>query len=94
MKKYHNSSGIDIDNFTRLQIDLVDQQRQLRELQEFIEAKENEKNKRFKSKILNQKKLLKYMYIRIYLSACIMQSFDVQMGHIFVFAVSYGYEIE
>ena len=92
MKKYHNSSGIDIDNFTRLQIDLVDQQRQLRELQEFIEAKENEKNKRFKSKILNQKWLLKY--IHIYLSACIMQSFDVQMGHIFVFAVSYGYEIE
>ena len=92
MKKYHNSSGIDIDNFTRLQIDLVDQQRQLRELQEFIEAKENEKSKRFKSKILNQKWLLKY--IHIYLSACIMQSFDVQMGHIFVFAVSYGYEIE
>jgi hypothetical protein len=55
MKKNLNSSGIDIDNFTRLQIDLVDQQRQLRELQEFIEAKENEKNKRFKSKILNQK---------------------------------------
>jgi hypothetical protein len=41
---------------------------------------------------LNQKWLLKY--IHIYLSACIMQSFDVQMGHIFVFAVSYGYEIE
>ena len=92
MKKYHNSSGIDIHNFTRLQIDLVDQQRQLRELQEFIEAKENEKNKRFKSKIFNQKRLLKYN--RIYLSACIMQSFDVQMGHICVSAVSYGYEIE
>lgn len=51
MKKYHVSNGIDIDNFTRLQIDLVDQQRQLRELQEFIEAKENEKNKKFKGNL-------------------------------------------
>ena len=50
MKKFHTSNGIDIDNFTRLQIDLVDQQRQLRELQEFIEAKENEKNKKFKGR--------------------------------------------
>ena len=48
IKKLHTTNEIDIDNFTRLQIDLVDQQRQLRELQEFIETKENEKNKKFK----------------------------------------------
>ncbi|XP_071163588.1 ninein-like protein isoform X5 [Mytilus edulis] len=59
MKKYHVSNGIDIDNFTRLQIDLVDQQRQLRELQEFIEAKENEKNKKFKVREEEMKKAIK-----------------------------------
>lgn len=59
MKKYNTGSGIDIDNFTRLQIDLVDQQRQLRELQEFIETKENERNKKFKVKEEELKKAIK-----------------------------------
>ncbi|XP_056021041.1 ninein-like protein isoform X3 [Ostrea edulis] len=56
--KGRSSSPVDIENFTKLQIDLVDQQRQLRELQEFMDNKENEKSLKFRVKENEQKKLI------------------------------------
>ncbi|XP_021344254.1 putative uncharacterized protein MYH16, partial [Mizuhopecten yessoensis] len=45
-----NSNSIDPKKFTMLQGDLVDHQRQLRDLHDALEAKENEKNRTFKVK--------------------------------------------
>ncbi|XP_061164578.1 ninein-like [Saccostrea echinata] len=52
------SSPVDIENFTKLQIDLVDQQRQLRELQELMDNKENEKCRKFRVKEDERKRLI------------------------------------
>ncbi|XP_062574598.1 ninein-like protein isoform X2 [Saccostrea cucullata] len=52
------SSPVDIENFTKLQIDLVDQQRQLRELQELMDNKENEKCRKFRVKEDEKKRLV------------------------------------
>ncbi|XP_078313174.1 uncharacterized protein LOC111128949 isoform X3 [Crassostrea virginica] len=56
--KARSSSPVDIENFTKLQIDLVDQQRQLRELQELMDNKENDKSRKIKVKEDEQKKLI------------------------------------
>lgn len=56
-----SGSPVDIENFTKLQIDLVDQQRQLRELQEFMDNKENEKSRNIRVKENEHKKLIKHL---------------------------------
>ncbi|XP_060081776.1 ninein-like protein [Ylistrum balloti] len=53
-----NSNSVDLEKFTRLQGDLVDHQRQLHELHDILEAKENEKNKAFKDKEEEFKKIM------------------------------------
>lgn len=49
-KSSHNP--LDVENFTKLQINVVDQQRQLRDLQELIDTKEKEKKEVFKGRVL------------------------------------------
>ncbi|KAK3093147.1 hypothetical protein FSP39_011849 [Pinctada imbricata] len=56
--QHRSASPVDIENFTRLQIDLVDQQRQLRELQDFITHKDSEKSKQVKAKEEELKKTI------------------------------------
>lgn len=53
-----NSNSIDLEKFTRLQGDLVEHQQQLRDLHDVLEAKESEKNKAFKVKEDEFKKIM------------------------------------
>ena len=63
--KARSSSPVDIENFTKLQIDLVDQQRQLRELQELMDNKENDKSRRIKGPYLADGLRVKQNFLKI-----------------------------
>lgn len=66
-----SGSPVDIENFTKLQIDLVDQQRQLRELQEFMDNKENEKSRNIRGLYnTNQNHLTDDQYALLFVWNC------------------------
>jgi hypothetical protein len=61
--KERSDQMINVEDFTRLQVNLVDQQRQIRELQNTILEKENRSNILFKGKVILNKYNMMYTLI-------------------------------
>lgn len=58
LKDKNSHNALDVENFTKLQINVVDQQRQLRDLQELIDTREKEKKEVFKATEAEHKKII------------------------------------